>query len=102
MGGYSSCAFLLSGVQIHRITCMTWEELASCQHATARHLMATKDPRFARGVCSRAYYAAFAMVTARLPQSLTFGRGWQNPEHAKLTAHVSHIAGLSEVARRAV
>ncbi len=81
---------------------MTWEELASCQQAMAQELMATQDPRFARGVCGHAYYAAYALVTARLPQSMAFGRGWHNPEHAKLPAHVNHIAGLGESARRTV
>ena len=81
---------------------MTWRELAECQRVMAVHLFGTRDPRFARGVCGRAYYAAYALVTARLPASMTFGRGWRNPEHAKLPAHVGQIAGLSEADRRIV
>ena len=81
---------------------MNWQELAECQRCTAQHLRDTQEPQFARGVCSRAYYAAYALVTARLPGSITFGRGWRNPEHGKLPAYVSRIAGLRETDRRTV
>lgn len=81
---------------------MTWDELADRQRAMAHYLMTSKDPRFVRGVCSRAYYAAYALVTARLPESTSFGRGWRNPEHARLPGHVGRIAGLGETNRQAV
>lgn len=87
---------------VHTMALMTWRDLAECQQGMAQHLFGTRDPRFARGVCGRAYYAAYALVTARLPRSTTFGRGWQNPEHARLPAYVSSIAGLSEADRRAI
>ncbi|HEY3244576.1 MAG TPA: hypothetical protein VGM03_14630 [Phycisphaerae bacterium] len=81
---------------------MTWTELAEIQRAIAQHLMTTKDPRFVRGVCSRAYYAGYALVTARLPESMLFGRGWRNPEHARLPGYVNQISGVGEIGRRAI
>jgi hypothetical protein len=81
---------------------MTWKELADDHRDTAQHLIKSDDARLSRGVCNRAYCAAYAMVTAHLPEGITFGRGWRNPEHARLPAHVSQIGGLSEDCRRAI
>lgn len=66
------------------------------------HLFGARDVRFARGVCGRAYYAAYALVTSRLPASISFARGWRNPHHAMLPSHVDQIAGLSERDRRSI
>jgi hypothetical protein len=75
---------------------MTWEELAKTNLETALYLRGTKDPRFARGVCGRAYYAVYALVTASIPETVTFGRGWKNPEHARLTSYVNQVRDLRE------
>jgi uncharacterized protein (UPF0332 family) len=68
----------------------------------AQHLLASGESAFSRRVCGRAYYAAYALVTARLPDSLTFGRGWRNLAHAAMPAYVNHIRGLREDQRRGV
>lgn len=76
--------------------------MADDHRVTAQQLRKCDNPRLARGICSRAYYAAYAMVTAHLPDSITFGRGWRNPEHARLPAYVNQIPGFSESYRREV
>jgi hypothetical protein len=81
---------------------MTWKDLADCQHGAAKHLRAAMGKGFDRAVCSRAYYAAYALVTSRLPTGISFGRGWQNPPHANLAKYVARIASLREVERTAV
>lgn len=53
-------------------------------------------------VCGRAYYAAYALVTSRLPTTTTFSRGWSNPSRATLPAYVDNISGLHDADRRAV
>ena len=59
---------------------MTWKELAFNQMAAARHLFGTKGPTtYERAICSRAYYAAYALITSRLPATVMFGHGWNNP-----------------------
>ena len=81
---------------------MTWEDLAAAQQAAAQHLFGTKQPNYYRAVCSRAYYAAYALVTSRLPAGLAFGHGWSNPAHATLPAYVGNIAGLPDAHRREI
>jgi hypothetical protein len=81
---------------------MTWEDLAACHRYTAQHLFGTKVPTHDRAICGRAYYAAYALVTARLSRSTIFGRGWRNPEHGKLPAYVEQIAGLRNADRSSV
>jgi len=83
---------------------MTWADLASVQRDLATYIAKELDgdQRFARGVCSRAYYAAYALVTARLPAGTGFSHGWQNPAHRELRGLVNRIAGLSDSQRRAV
>lgn len=94
------CFATLAGMDI--IQRMTWEDLAASHWATAQCLRDSKDPRYARGVCGRAYYAAYALVTARLPDDITFGRGWRNPEHARLPGYVAQIRGLRQLDRQAI
>jgi len=79
---------------------MTWKELAEKNYATARFLFGANDSTFERAVCGRAYYAAYALVTARLPRATRFPRGWNNPSHATLARQVESIAGLHEYDRR--
>lgn len=81
---------------------MTWQELAACQRAAAQHLFGTRESSFGRSVCNRAYYAAYALVTAHLPSGMTFGRGWRNPEHANLRKYVNNITCLGEAEREAI
>lgn len=81
---------------------MTWREIATCKLATAQHLVAHRKADFDRPICRLAYDAAYALITAHLPGGMRFGRGRQNPDHTNVPAHVSHIAGLHELQRRAV
>jgi uncharacterized protein (UPF0332 family) len=81
---------------------MTWKELADCQHAAARHLRAAMVQGFDRAICSRAYYAVYALITSRLPAGISLGRGWQNPQHANLPKYVARISNLDDDERRAV
>jgi len=60
------------------------------------------DVRFNRAICSRAYYAAYALVTSRLPAGIDYGRVWRNPQHGNLPKYVARISGLREAERRAV
>ena len=75
---------------------MSWDDLATAHQATARHLFVSDDSTYRRAVCNRAYYAAYALVTSRLPAGMSFGHGWHNPQHANLPSFVGNIAGLPE------
>ncbi len=81
---------------------MAWLDVAKMQRESAQYLAEAAEDGFSRAICSRAYYAAYAAATARLPSHIQFGRGWGNPEHAKLPEYVSQIVGLSANARREV
>jgi hypothetical protein len=81
---------------------MTWEDLAVAQKAAAQYLFGANNPTYDRAVCGRAYYAAYALVTSRLPPGISFAHGWGNPAHATLPAHVGNVAGLQEADRREV
>lgn len=80
---------------------MDWKDLANKQRTAATVLSRLTDGE--RPCCSRAYYAAYSMVTHHLePLNLTYAHGWQNPAHADLTKHVSNIPGLGDASKRAV
>jgi hypothetical protein len=81
---------------------MTWIELSELHRETAKWLMESKDSIHHRAVCGRPYYSTYALVTSKLPLGVRFGRGWNNPEHAKLPGYVNQITGLGEEQRRTV
>jgi uncharacterized protein (UPF0332 family) len=58
------------------------------------------DEKLYRAACTRAYYSAYAAITARIPPNTVFAHGWQNPAHAALPGHVDQIAGLSAAKKR--
>jgi uncharacterized protein (UPF0332 family) len=93
---------LLAQSDPDKIRYVTWEELAAIHRAAANHLFGMHNPLYERAVCSRAYYAVYALITSRLPSSVAFGRGWQNPQHVKLPKYVANIAALHENERRAI
>ena len=76
----------------------TWNEMAVTNFGTAKSLH-RNDPRSS---ASRAYYAAYAAVTACLAGRVTFARGWQNPEHAALREYVRSNLGLTPYQARQV
>ncbi len=81
---------------------MTWHELSQVQRYAARHLIDQRDGRLYRTACSRAYYSAYAAITASLPPGTTFAHGWQNPAHAALPGHVDQLAGHSAAKKDAI
>jgi len=81
---------------------MNWNELAEIQSYAARHLIGQRDAKLYRAACTRAYYSAYAAITARIPPGTIFAHGWQNPPHAALPAYVDQIAGLSEPRKNAI
>jgi uncharacterized protein (UPF0332 family) len=81
---------------------MTWEELAEANQEAARFLMGSAELLHHRAVCGRAYYAAYSLVTAKLPTNTRFGRGWNNPGHAKLPECVNLIGNLGTEEHRRI
>jgi hypothetical protein len=78
-----------------------WDELANTQLSAARSL--APSPSTARPYCSRAYYAAYSLVTHRLePAKISFAHGWRNPAYADLPKYVAVLAGLDDTGKRAV
>jgi len=81
---------------------MTWNELSEIQRYAARHLIDQRDGKLYRTACTRAYYSAYATITARVPPGTIFAHGWQNPAHAALPGHVDQIAGISVAKKNAI
>jgi hypothetical protein len=81
---------------------MTWNELSEIQSYAARHLIDQRDEKLYRTACTRAYYSAYAAITARVQPGTIFAHGWQNPAHAALPGHVDQIAGLSVAKKNAI
>src|SRR5665213_3514215 len=81
---------------------MTWNELSEIQSYAARYLIDQRDEKLYRTACTRAYYSAYAVITARVPAGTMFANGWQNPAHAALPRHVDQIAGLSLSKKNAI
>jgi uncharacterized protein (UPF0332 family) len=81
---------------------MTWQELSEAHGAAASYLLTSANQAHHRAVCGRAYYSSYALVTSKLPQGIRFGRGWQNPEHAKLPGYVNQISNLTILQRSKV
>ena len=81
---------------------MTWNELSEIQSYAARHSIDQRDEKLYRTACTRAYYSAYAAITAKVPPRTVFAHGWQNPAHAALPGHVDQIAGLSMAKKSAI
>ena len=81
---------------------MTWTDLQTVQQFASVHLLKQRDARLYRASCTRAYYSAYAAITACLPPGTTFKNGWGNPAHAALPGHVDQIAGLSATRKSAI
>ena len=76
--------------------------MAKIQRYAAKHLIDERDDRLYRASCTRAYYSAYAAITARIPAGTVFTHGWQNPAHGALPGHIDQIAGLSESRKDAI
>ena len=81
---------------------MNWNELSEIQSYAARHLIDQRDEKLYRTACTRAYYSAYAAITARVSPGTIVAHGWQNPAHAALAGHVDQIAGLSAAKKNAI
>lgn len=73
---------------------MTWEELSESHRESANSLMRSGNLAHHRGVCSRAYYSSYALLTSKLPSGTRFGRGRNNPEHTALPGYVNQIPDI--------
>ena len=69
---------------------MTWDEIADEQRAAAARLI-VPGRVYPRAACSRAYYAAYALLAGRAPAGMAFPRGWRNPAHEQLPEIVRTI-----------
>lgn len=81
---------------------MTWNELATLQQHTAKHLLRERDEKLYRACCTHAYYAAYSAICSRIPAGTVFKHGWQNPAHAALPGHVDQIPRLSAARKEAI
>lgn len=81
---------------------VTWEEAADGQRRAAVCLLSRKRNVCPRAVCSRTYYAAYALVVARAPVGTIYPRGWQNPSHDQLPGIVQTIGTVPKEVRGSV
>ena len=79
---------------------VTWDQIADEQRRSALLLLARKKTA-PRAICSRAYYAVYALLAGRAPTGMTFPHGWSNPHHSEIPGIVDHCRGVpkSEVKR---
>ncbi len=73
---------------------MTWDEIADEQRRAAQLLMEKRTNVCSRALCSRAYYAVYALLAARAPSSMTFPLGRNNPGHHQMQAIVDQVRGV--------
>ncbi|MBV8780680.1 MAG: HEPN domain-containing protein [Phycisphaerae bacterium] len=93
--------FLDSSGLICKLFRVQWNELAKAQFRAAALLVRAESGE--RPSCSRAYYAAYALVAHRLePANITYAFGWKNPAHADLPRYVAQIAGIGPASKRAI
>src|SRR4026208_974990 len=75
----------------------TWQELSQESLASAKTLVA--EGRLRNSV-SRAYYAAYAAVTAELTaRGMSFAHGWNNPAHEQVPDLVGNNLPLPRATR---
>lgn len=71
---------------------MTWKELAFEQLAAARRLN-VPNRFYPRAACTRAYYAAYALLASRAPAGMAFPNGWKNPTHDQIPEIIRQLGG---------
>ena len=62
---------------------MDWIEIAREQKAAASRLI-VPDRVYPRAACSRAYYAAYALLASLAPSGMTYAHSRNNPSHEQL------------------
>ena len=76
----------------------TWQELSEDNLAAAKELL---QKGRTRSSISRAYYAAYCAVTAKLVQKkASFARGWNNPAHEQVLRMIEDNLRLTIANRR--
>ena len=71
---------------------MTNDDLADAHLADAFALVRVDRDRHARGICSRAYYSAYARISARAPAHVVPKTvGWTNFDHEQVRGLLSQI-----------
>lgn len=73
---------------------MTWDEIADEQRRAALHLLSRRRNPTPRAICSRAYYAVYALLAGRAPAGMSFPRNWNNPDHKQIPGIVDHLSGV--------
>ena len=76
----------------------TWNDLSRDAMLAARQLL---NENRLRSSASRAYYAAYSAVAARMTEkAVTFPRGWNNPSHDQLVPWLTRNSQWSQNRRR--
>jgi uncharacterized protein (UPF0332 family) len=73
---------------------MTWDEIADEQRSAAQNLLEKRANVCSRAVCSRAYYAVYALLSGRAPPAMVFPFGRLNPDHHQLAGIVDQLSGV--------
>lgn len=79
----------------------SWAEMSEEARSSAQALFAARQWR---SCVSRAYYAAYALLSGHVAAAgVTFPRGWEGPSHSSLRHLVAaHVRGLTTRQRQAV
>jgi hypothetical protein len=73
-----------------------WQELGIDSLRAAKALLKADKAELSRSIASRAYYAAYSVVTAEIVKrssKMHFRNGWQNPAHSDLPRYVRQFLG---------
>lgn len=82
---------------------MTYDDLADAQRRSALTLAKLDLAAHARAICSRTYYATYALLSAEAPSTLRPKNGaWTNLDHTQIPGVVDHISGLSATEKREI
>ena len=82
---------------------MTYDELADAQRRSALTLAKLDRSAHARAICSRAYYATYALLSARAPSNLRpKNPAWTNLDHTQIPGVVDQIRGLTTTEKREI
>src|SRR5437762_11252713 len=75
---------------------MTWNEIANEQRAAAQRLI-VPERIYPRAACSRAYYAAYALLAGLALAGFAFPYGWNNPTHDQLPEIVRQLNRIDRI-----
>lgn len=78
----------------------SWQVLSLGSLRSAKQLLDAARADYVRSSVSRAYYAAYAAVTSRLPAKTAFPGGRNNPSHEQIVKLAKNLPFDSEWSRR--